>query len=326
MGIEIVSTTDTSEAVNAAKGILADKAVVETEKSASAEAAPADSADEITEDSETTDDVSDENQDDESTSTDDANSEDKPAKTEDGKSQKKKGGFKKRIERFQKQLSQKDQELEYWKKEAMAGKPQPKAEQKAVEIKVEAAGKPKSDSFKTHEEYVEALTDWKLEQREKANEQKAREAQVKTEFQKNADTFKSRIEEFKKNADDFDELMNDVTVAVPPYVQEIFLTSENGPALMYELAKNPKELERISRLSPIPAAIEIGKLEAKLAKTSEKAESKETKTTKAPEPVKPVGAKGGSAKKSIDDPNLSQKEFEKLRAEQLKARQAESFR
>lgn len=323
MVLEITSTTDSPEAVNAAKGILAEKTLAD--KSAPAKSDKTDDKGETTEASETTDTDLEETQDAESTSNEDADDGDADTEKEADEKPKKQGGFQKRIARFQKQLSQKDQELAYWKQEALTGKAPAKTDQKTIETKAEPIGKPKADKFKTHEDYVEALTDWKIEQREKSNEQKKNEAQVKTEFQKKGETFQARISEFKKTNDDFDDLMADTNVDVPVYVQEIFLTSEIGPALMYELAKNPKELARISKLSPIPAALEMGKLEAKLSGTSTKAESKETKITKAPEPIKTVGAKGGSLKKSIDDPNLSQREFEKLRNEQLKAKRAQAF-
>ena len=117
--------------------------------------------------------------------------------------------------------------------------------------------------------------------------------------------------------------LDEVAVEVPHYVSELFITSEHGPALMYELAKNTKELERISKLSPIQAALEIGKLEAKITSSSKSAApSVEKKATKAPAPIDPVGGKGGSVKKSLSDPNLSQAEYEKLRREQMKAASA----
>lgn len=306
----VTSTTDSVEAVNAVNAILADKTIVE--KSASAE-----KSDETPEVSDTAETDLDESQDAELSPTDEGDDEE----TKDAEKPKKKGGFQKRIERFQKQLSQKDQEIEYLRKVAFeAGKTATKADQKEPDKKIEVLGKPKADSFDSHEDYVDALTDWKIEQREKANEQKAKENQVRTEFQKKGEAFQTRIAEFKKSASDFDELMEDVSIDVPVHVQEIFLTSENGPALMYELAKNQKELERISKLSPMSAALEMGKIEAKFTKSSDS--STPTKTTKAPEPIKTVGSKGGSIKKSIDDPSLTQREFEKLREAQIKAARA----
>ena len=43
------------------------------------------------------------------------------------------------------------------------------------------------------------------------------------------------------------ELFKDASIAI----QDIILNSENGPALMYELAKNKSDYERINRLNPI---------------------------------------------------------------------------
>lgn len=327
MGAIVSSSTDSQEAVNAANGVLADKVVVDETKSVPE---PKQATGETAEASDATETDLEETPSLDSTSTEEGEDE-VEAKDDEEKAPKKKGGFQKRIEKFQKKLSEKDQEIEYLRKIAFEKKQQEDPPKSPVE-KVEVIGKPqapKANDFETHEEYVKAhdnyvetLTDWKLEQKDKQREQAARENAAKTEFQKKGDAFQSRINEFKKSAEDFDDLMEDVNIDVPLHLQEVFLTSELGPALMYELAKNQKELERISKLPPITAALELGKIEARLAKASELPASKELKTPKAPTPIAPIGAKGGSLKKSIDDPNLSQREYERLREEQIKARMA----
>ncbi len=322
MAMIVTSTSDNKDAANATKD-----AVLATEKPAvDTKSAPEVSASgETTEESDTAETDLEETQSPESTSTAEGDEEEIEAKDDGEKAPKKKGGFQKRIERFQKTISskdlaisKKDMEIEYLRQEVAKAKQPAQTDQTVVEKK-EILGKPKADNFDSHEEYVDALTDWKLEAKDKEREQKAKETQIKTEFQAKGQAFQTRINEFKKANDDFDELMEGVDgdIIVPIHVQEVFMSSENGPALMYELAKDQKELARISSLSPTQAILAMGKLEAKFAKTQ--AQSTSAKTTKVPAPISPVGGKGGSIKKSIDDPSLSQREYEKLREQQMKA-------
>ena len=66
----------------------------------------------------------------------------------------------------------------------------------------------------------------------------------------------------------------------------------------YYLGCNPKEAERISRLSPYLQAKEIGKIEAKVADNPPV-----KRTTNAPPPIKPVTAKSvGAPVRDTTDP------------------------
>lgn len=226
-------------------------------------------------------------------------------------------GFKKRIDKLRAQNSAKDQEIEYWRQKALSEQKPEKADDAIKSTAPE--GKPKADDFETHEDYIEAVADWKAEQKLAAYEAKQRENQVKTEHEKRVSTHAERVEAFKEKHEDFDDVLADVAdVRVSLAVQELILESDNGPELMYALAKEPEELERICKLSPLQAAREMGKFESRLTKSGS---PKEIKTTKAPKPVNPVGGGGsGGAKKSIYDPGISQQEYEALRREQMKKR------
>ncbi|MGE3681958.1 MAG: hypothetical protein AB7G93_09545 [Bdellovibrionales bacterium] len=231
---------------------------------------------------------------------------------------KKKGGVQKRIDKLTRRLSEREQEIEYWKREALKKKEAEGAPQKPEpQLRADPNSKPKADEFETHEEYVEALADWKVEQRLKAHEEKAKETQVKTEFQRQVDEHQKRVEAFKAKHEDFDERLeevNDIPLSIA--VQEVILASDRGPELMYELARDPEEFARICKLSPLAAARELGKVEARLEKSTE-SKKREVKTTKAPPPPSPISGKSQKAvKKSIYDPSLSQAEYERLRAEQ----------
>lgn len=307
MSVQIVSTTDSDEAVLAATGGLAKNNESEETKSASSKDVKASKQDEITEDSETSEELED------SESTDD---EDIKDDKEDQKP-KKKGGFQKRIERFQKKLSEKDQAL--FEKdqiiarlsEKRAGNPDELKPEKVESLK-SSDSKPKSENFDTHEEYVDALTDWKLEQKEKEREQKSRENQIKTEQQKKVSDFQAKVQEFQKSHDDFDEVVSDVDdIPLSFALRDAIVTSDLGPQVMYELAQNRDELTRINSLSLVDAAREIGKIEARLSQESSSVKKIKT-ITKAPPPIEPVGSKGSArVEKSPDD--MSFNEFKKWR-------------
>lgn len=265
--------------------------------------------------------VESENEESEEESKDDESEESEDVEEKDDKKEevkpKKKGGFQKRIDRFKKQLTAKEQELEYWKNQAMVKKeekPQVQEESKADDLQ-----KPKAEAFETNAEYLEALADWKADQKLKAFEEKQSKERMKSDYQKQqltvAEKYQEREKEFAKTVEDYEDVLEEVSDFKPSIgLQECLLTSELGPQLAYNLAKNREELERINALSPLAQAREIGKLEAKLAKP----EKEIKKQTKAPPPINPIGSKSSaSVKKDINDPNLSQAEYEALRRKQM---------
>ncbi|NJM09332.1 MAG: hypothetical protein HC883_00070 [Bdellovibrionaceae bacterium] len=225
----------------------------------------------------------------------------------------KKPGFVKRIDKLTKRLSEKDRELEYWREQALKGTPQEPTES-TPQTKQASSERPKSEDFDTHEAYVEAVADWKVEQRFKAQEAKAKETSLQGEFQRQRDEYKTRATAFAKENPDFVEAVNAVD-DIPLSVTVSNAILKHGPELAYELAKDPEELERICALSVLDAAEAIGEIRARMK--ASKTESKpETRITKAPKPLTPIASKSASVKKSLSDPNLSQREYERMREEQ----------
>jgi hypothetical protein len=235
----------------------------------------------------------------------------------------KKGGFQRRIDKLNSAKADAQREAEYWKRLALekqgAGEPKPAAK---VETKASQEGKPDPDKFETHIEYVEALADWKIEQREKVREQESAKAKLLSEHQQALKAHSERVQSFAEKMEDFQDVLESVDdVPVSPAVQELIVSSENGPELMYELAKNRAEFERINKLSPLAAARELGRLESKLgAQSSAKEKPEPKKLTNAPKPLEPVGSGKGAVRKSISDPDISFAEYEQRRREQMRRR------
>lgn len=231
-----------------------------------------------------------------------------------GAKPKKKSGFQRRIDKLNKKISAMAQELELQRMEALK---QRAGGEKPVEAKPEkqSEGKPDKNDFESHDDYLEALADWKFEQRQERQRQESRESQVKSEFENKVSDLRKHSAEFSKTREDFNEVISDVDdVPMSLTVQNIILDAgAEGPALMYEIAKNRKEYERINALSPLAAAKEIGKIEARLQEAIKKPIEK--KTTNTPTPITPIKAKGSAIEKPLGE--LDYEEYRKVRLEQM---------
>lgn len=227
-----------------------------------------------------------------------------------------KNGFKKKIGKLQ-------SERDFWKEEALKARQagnQPQQNQQADPQEKPANGlvKPDPNKYDSYDKYIEDLTDYKVKLFRQEDEAKNQQRQIQSEHAKRTQTFEEKISEFKKTAQDFDEVISEIEdVNGTPALHDAILSSDLGPKLLYELAKNPKELERINSLPPAAVYKEIGKLEAKFEQKSSPAPV--VKTTNAPRPIKPVGANSTAAStKSIYDENISQAEYERRRAAEIK--------
>ena len=89
-----------------------------------------------------------------------------------------------------------------------------------------------------------------------------------------------------------------------PAFMEIVGDSDNPAELMYFLGKNPKELDKISEMTPAAANRYIGRLEARINETP----TQETaKVTSAPKPITPLGgAKSTVSEKKEEDMSMEE--------------------
>lgn len=248
----------------------------------------------------------------EAVETDDEDQEGEEVEQED-KPKKKKSGYVRKLEKKDELIAAKDREIELLKQLAEQGKSKDKAEPKKV---VDSSEKPNPDNFESHSDYVEALTEWKIDQKDQKKTQESEANQAKQKAQEIGTAFKERLETFKEKHEDFDDLLEAATkphLRLDDVAQHALIESEKSAELLYELAKNIPELERISKLSPIQQIKELGKIEARL--TSEPVKEPKKQST-APAPISTIKAKGATVTKSIYDPNLSQKEYEALRRKQ----------
>ena len=112
------------------------------------------------------------------------------------------------------------------------------------------------------------------------------------------EAYHDREEAAREKYEDFAQVAYNPALPITTVMAQTIQASDIGPDVAYYLGANPREAERISRLSPYLQAKEIGKIEAKLVDNPPV-----KKTTSAPPPIKPVTAKGtGSGGFETTDP------------------------
>ena len=159
-----------------------------------------------------------------------------------------------------------------------------------------ATARPVLKDFPTYEDWVEALTDWKVEQRVSARfdeDRKARELSAKTSEVEKANKeiehiWMERVNESMKLHDDYEKVAfnKDLPIKTGSVVDRWILESEHGPEVLYYLGSNPEELTRINALGNIGQSRELAKIEADFEKAPVK------KITKAPPPPAQVNGNG----------------------------------
>lgn len=186
----------------------------------------------------------------------------------------------------------------------LAEKPAAQPEQKTAE------GKPTPDKFETYEEFLEALSDYKVEQRAKQFEQAENQRKANEQQKAQLDTFQERLSEARSRYTDFDEVVG-AQIPISQAMQQTILESDKGADLAYWLGSNPEESARIAKLSPFAAAKELGKIEARFEAKPEP--KKQAPVSKAPPPITPLASQSpAGSTKSPDEMTLA--EYEAWRA------------
>ena len=167
------------------------------------------------------------------------------------------------------------------------------------------------DQYESPEAYAEALAYQKAEEliakRESAKQQSAV-----------LESYHDREEEARSKYDDFEQVAYNPKLPITNVMAETIQSSDIGPELAYYLGSNPKEADRISRMTPLVQAKEIGKIEAKLA-----SDPPVKRTTSAPAPISPVTARStGSPAYDTTDPRSTKAmtDSQWIEAERLRQR------
>lgn len=192
--------------------------------------------------------------------------------------------------------------------------------QRRVETPVAPVALPPVDQFESPQAYAEALAEQKAQELINKREQAKAQAEV-------LESYHEKEEQARDKYDDFEQVAYNPNLRITNVMAETIQSSDVGPDVAYYLGANPKEAERISRLSPFMQAKEIGVIEAKLVNNPPV-----KKTTSAPAPISPVSARStGSPAYDTTDPRSTKtmtdsQWIEAERARQMKRLQAQMTR
>jgi vacuolar-type H+-ATPase subunit H len=223
----------------------------------------------------------------------DTTGDDPPADTDKEK------GVQKRIDELTRKRRDAERDAEYWRNEAL--KNQPKEQEKVI-----PPGKPQVAQFEDYDDYVEALTDWKLAERDRMAQQNAV-----------AESHSKRVVDARTRYDDFDEVMDSArNISCNAQLIPVLQDSDKSADIIYHLTKHPEEMARINALPLHKQVMEIGKLETRFEKAATPPPPK--RTSEAPVPIVPVTTAGDTGKK--DPSQMSDKEFNEWRRKQKSRR------
>jgi hypothetical protein len=190
-----------------------------------------------------------------------------------------------------------------------------------------ATPKPVEGDFENYNDFTEALTDWKVDQKMAIYDAEAERKKTDGAYIEKRENLIGKLEKGKELHDDFDELVNDPIVPMTEEIIEILAETEYPAEIAYHLATNLALCTKISRMPPHAAAVAIGNIETKI--TSEtpatppgvtpkepKPKPKVAKTTAAPAPISPVKPSGSVATKDMN--SMTNEEYRAHRQSQKK--------
>lgn len=243
-------------------------------------------------------------------------------------------------------LSKAEQERDFWREEALRNRGDKPAQSKPAEAVEEKPPvkpvRPKASDFSGDDawdkfqaardkfeddlvEYTDRVTDFKLKQAEKTK-------QVTAEQQTIANNFATQVAEAKERYEDFEEVAFNEDIPMTAAVHHAIVRSKYGAEIAYYLGQHPDEAERISKLEPVDAIMEIGEIakevKSRIASQQSAAdkEDKEDKpapqaaTSRAPRPVAPVRRQASAAVSTEPDDKDDWKTWERKRLAQLAQR------
>jgi hypothetical protein len=213
---------------------------------------------------------------------------------------KRKSGFQRRIDKLtteKRELAERVAALERLAapaagaEPAKPGAPVPKGDEKLT-----------AETFENYDEFVDAVVDLKIAQKEKAIAAEAAKRATEAERQKAVDAWAARAAETRKQVPDYDDVMAEADdVIISDAMQQTILEADRGPEVAYWLAQNREEAERIAKLPALAAARAIGRIEAGLPQLKTDGSPGPKRTTSAPRPVTPVTGGKTTAVASIHD-------------------------
>lgn len=156
---------------------------------------------------------------------------------------------------------------------------------------VKAPEAPKREKFKTDAEFDEAMFDYRFQLRSAKESAERAQNQMKAQLKANLENYQTAVADFKDKHDDWDDVVNQ-PIPIHESTCLAVMELENGPAVTYYLGKNPEYARKLAAMTPLSAAMEVGRLASRLKtgapnRGAADGGAKQKPKTRLPEPVKP---------------------------------------
>ena len=146
------------------------------------------------------------------------------------------------------------------------------------------APSPPQENFESVDAYADRLATQRAEQILQQREAKRQQDEV-------LNAYHEQEEDARLKYDDFQQVAYNPDLKISTVMAQSIQAADNGAEIAYFLGANPREAERISRLTQIAQAKEIGKIEAKLT-----SDPPTKRSSSAPPPIEAGTARGGTSK------------------------------
>lgn len=208
-------------------------------------------------------------------------------------------------------------DAQHWRDQALRAQ-QPPATSQAAPEQVKTLKDFEYDEGK----YQTYLIDQVEQRAVKAAERRLREQQETDTKAKRRTEFSQRESEFEKANPDYRSKTRSPSFPVSDAMAEVSAESDEGPAVLFFLANNPGLADTISKLPPLAAAREMGRIEAKLIAAREKAAKTVSDAPPPPPKVEGSGDAGNGSVKAddTDSDKLSDEEWTRRRNKQVAKR------
>jgi hypothetical protein len=134
------------------------------------------------------------------------------------------------------------------------------------------------------------------------------QAQAAMAYEQHVRNVDAVVAQGREDFQNFDENMDGLRDAVGadklPEITALSLNFENPSRLLNHLAENPSDAKRVAGMSPGRRAAELARIEARLMPDAVDASSAEAAWIKR--------AKGGEKARDLNDPSISDQDFERL--------------
>lgn len=217
-------------------------------------------------------------------------------------------GVQKKLDKLTREKYEAQAQAAYWQQQAQQRQQANPQAQPAQPTPTQAEGKPTLESCGNDpEKYLEALAEWKADQRFEARLQQQRQQEAQAKEQEQKATHLSREKAFAEAHPDYYDVAYTAPINFGPAMLDYITSSEKGPEVAYYLAQHLDEAKAIEQMPPHRQGIALDRIEQKFAAAKSPVETDERPArtvTQAPQPPATIQP-AGQTRRNVYDENLS---------------------